>query len=73
MSERQNTLLEIAEELAAFLEEAHQPELDARHHGDARRSGPAPQACSYCAAIKRARLAISRERRAATRSSRGRS
>ena len=69
---KQTALLEIATELAAFLEEAHQPEMDARHHGDARRSGPAPRACSYCAAIKRARLAINRERRAATLASRGR-
>lgn len=67
-----NALLEIAEELADFLEEAHQPELDARHHGDVRRSGPAPRACSYCAAIKRARLAVARERRVAARAGRGR-
>jgi len=67
MSKRRNELLEIAEELAAFLEEAHQPEMDARHHGDVRRSGPAPRACSYCVAIKSARLAIARERRAASR------
>ena len=58
--------------MADFLEEAHQPELDASHHGDAKRSGPAPKVCSYCAAIKRARLAISRELRAATAASRGR-
>ena len=41
MSER-DTLLEVAEELADFLEEAHQPEMDASHHGDSRRAGPAP-------------------------------
>jgi hypothetical protein len=62
MSER-DTLLEVAEELADFLEEVHQPELDTRHHGDVRRAGPAPRSCSYCAAIKRARLMIDRERR----------
>ncbi len=58
---KQTTLLEIATELAEFLEEAHQPEIDARHHGDVRRSGPAPRSCSYCAAIKRATRAINRE------------
>lgn len=60
---RRNELIEIATELVEFLEEAHQPELDARHHGDVRRAGPAPRACSYCAVIKRARLAIARELR----------
>jgi hypothetical protein len=62
MSKR-DTLLEIMEELADFLEEAHQPELDTRHHGDVGRVGPAPRSCSYCAAIKRARQVIGRERR----------
>lgn len=58
----QSTLLEVATELAEFLEEAHQPEMDARHHGDVRRNGPAPRACSYCAAIKRARRVLDQER-----------
>lgn len=63
MTKRNNkaTLLDVATELAAFLEEAHQPEMDARHHGDVRRSGPAPRSCSYCAAIKRAARVIGRE------------
>lgn len=61
---KQSTLLEVATELAAFLEEAHQPEMDARHHGDVRRSGPAPLSCSYCAAIKRAARVIGREAKA---------
>lgn len=62
MSE-QSTLLEVATELADFLEEAHQSEMDARHHGDVRRSGPAPRNCSYCAAIQRARRVVDREAR----------
>lgn len=57
----ESALLKVATELAEFLEEAHQPEMDARHHGDVRRSGPAPRSCSYCAAIKRARRVIDRE------------
>jgi len=70
---RRNELIEIATELAAFLEEAHQPEMDARHHGDVRRFGPAPRSCSYCAAIKGARLAIARELRTDSRGARRRS
>lgn len=58
---RRATLLEVTIELAAFLEEAHQPEMDARHHGDVGRAGPAPRSCSYCAAIRRAALVIGRE------------
>ena len=62
MSER-NALLEIATELAEFLEESHQQELDTRHHGDVKRNGPAPRSCSYCAAIKRAARIIDRYER----------
>lgn len=58
-----SAILEVATELAAFLEEAHQPEMDARHHGDVRRPGPAPRSCSYCAAIKRAARVIDRAER----------
>lgn len=57
------TLLEVAQELAEFLEEAHQSELDSAHEGDARRKGPAPRVCSYCAAIKRAARVIARKSR----------
>lgn len=60
---KQNALLEVATELAVFLEEAHQTEMAARHHGDVRRSGPAPRSCSYCAAIKRAVQVINRYER----------
>ncbi len=60
---RNTTLLDVAIELAEFLEEAHQPELDAAHHGDARRRGPTPRSCSYCAALKRAARVIARESR----------
>ena len=61
---KRTTLLEVATKLAEFLEEAHQSEMDASHHGDARRPGPAPRSCSYCAAIKRAAVVINRESKA---------
>lgn len=54
--EQVNALRDQVKTLAEYLLEAHQPEIDAGHHGDD------PRSCSYCKAIRKAGLTITRNR-----------